>query len=557
LSPSPFAGCDGARYNGSGSTNVKPGKIVTLTNTDITDLREQVQHHLARRNLAGAQQACLNALTTDRDNSEAHYLLGIVSAELGKFVNAAEFIEKAITLDDSQADYHAHLARCLSLLNRDTEAQTAVDRAIKLDPPDPLTLDTIGVVCSRLGDHDRAIDVFRRAAAKQPTNPGFQFNLGSSLKFLGAFDEAEDAYESAIAANPKLYKVHSALSHLRRQAPDRNHIDRLEGLLKTVGENVDGELYLRHSLAKEYDDTGHHDKAFEHLSAGNRRRRRTLNYDIEYDRKLFECVEALFSEDAIRSARPGHGTEEPIFVVGMPRTGTTLTERILTSHSSVFSAGELKNFSLSLKRASGSRSNVVLDTETLRQGMEVDFESLGKSYLDSTRPATGHTPHFTDKLPLNFLYIGFIHLALPDAKIICLRRNPLDTCLSNFRQLFDVNFSYYNYAYDIMETGRYYVLFHRLMEHWQRVLPGKILEVHYENLVADQETESRRIVEHCGLEWEEACLAFEKNTAAVATASAVQVRERIYTTAVGRWRRYEAQLQPLRDMLESENMPID
>jgi hypothetical protein len=241
----------------------------------------------------------------------------------------------------------------------------------------------------------------------------------------------------------------------------------------------------------------------------------------------------------------------------MPRTGTTLTERILTSHSCVFSAGELKNFSLSLKRASGSRSNVVLDTETLRQGMEVDFESLGKSYLDSTRPATGHTPHFTDKLPLNFLYIGFIHLALPDAKIICLRRNPLDTCLSNFRQLFDVNFSYYNYAYDIMETGRYYVLFHRLMEHWQRVLPGKILEVHYENLVADQETESRRIVEHCGLEWEEACLAFEKNTAAVATASAVQVRERIYTTAVGRWRRYEAQLQPLRDMLESENMPID
>jgi hypothetical protein len=351
--------------------------------------------------------------------------------------------------------------------------------------------------------------------------------------------------------------VHSALSHVRRQTPEKNHIGRLEKLLKQVGDDVNGELYLRHSLAKEYDDTERYDKAFEHLSAGNSRRRKNLNYDIEDDRRLFERVENLFTRETMNDASRGHATEEPIFVVGMPRTGTTLTERILTSHSRVFSAGELKNFSLSLKRASGTRSNVVLDTETLQKGMEVDFEALGKAYLDSTRPATGHTAHFTDKLPLNFLYIGFIHLALPNARIICLRRNPLDTCLSNFRQLFDVNFSYYNYAYDIMETGRYYVLFHCLMAHWQRILPGKVLEVQYENLVAEQESESRRIVEHCGLGWEEACLAFERNTAAVATASAVQVREPIYATAVERWRRYEAQLRPLRDLFESEGIPVD
>jgi tetratricopeptide (TPR) repeat protein len=527
-----------------------------LTSSNLTDLRGQVQHHLARRNLAGAQQACLHALKADRDNPEAHFLLGIVSAELGKFANAAEFIEKALNLDDSKAEYYAHLSRCLSLLNRDTDARVAVDRAIALNPMDPLTLDTIGVVYSRLRDHDRAVEAFRMAVARQPTNPGFQFNLGSSLKFLGAFDEAENAYEGAIAANPKLYKVHSALSHVRRQTLDKNHIARLEGLLQQVGNDVNGELYLRHSLAKEYDDTGRSDKAFEHLSAGNRRRRKTLGYSIDDDQRLFECVQELFSETTVNSGPAGFATDEPIFVVGMPRTGTTLTERILTSHSSVFSAGELKNFSLSLKRASGTGSNVVLDEETLRKGMAVDFEALGKSYLDSTRPVTGHTPHFTDKLPLNFLYIGFIHLALPNAKIICLRRNPLDTCLSNFRQLFDVNFSYYNYAYDIMETGRYYVLFHRLMAHWRRILPGKVLEVQYEELVADQESESRKIIEHCGLAWEEACLSFEKNAAAVATASAVQVREPIYTSAVERWRRYEAQLQPLRDMLEAEDISV-
>jgi tetratricopeptide (TPR) repeat protein len=522
----------------------------------MTDLRGQVGHHLAKRNLAGAQQVCLHALKVDRDNPEAHFFLGIISSELGKFGNAIEFIESALSYDDSRAEYHAHLARCLSLMNRDTEAREAVDRASALNPEDALTLDTIGVVYSRLRDHHRAAETFRRAVAKQPTNPGFQFNLGSSLKFLGEFDAAEAAYEQAINANPRVYKVHSALSHVRRQTPERNHIERLEGLLDEIGDDVGGELYLRHALAKEYDDIGRYGKAFEHLSSGNARRRRNLDYSIENDEKIFESVERLFSTESINNARPGNPTTEPIFIVGMPRTGTTLTERILSSHSAVSSAGELKNFSLALKQEAGTASQVVLDTETLEKGMAVDFEALGTAYLESTRPLTGSAQHFTDKLPLNFLYIGFIRLALPNARIICLRRNPLDTCLSNFRQLFDVDFSYYNYACDIMETGRYYVLFDRLMAHWQQVFPGKILEVHYEKLVADQEGESRRVIEFCGLEWEEACLAFEKNRAAVATASSVQVREPIFTTAVDRWRRYEEQLLPLREMLEAEGIEV-
>lgn len=538
-------------------TTVVPSEPLILEEGEITNLRGQVRHHLARRNPAGAQQVCLRAVKVDRSNPEAHYLLGIVSAELGKFGNAIEFFRAAIQRDDSKAEYHAHLARCLSLTDRDTEARGAVDRALSLDPEDPLTLDTIGVVYSRLRDHKRAVDAFRKAVDAQPNNAGFQFNLGSSLKFLGAFEDAAQAYESAISARPTAYKVHSALSQLKQQTFDDNHIERLEALLEKTGDSVPGELYLRHALAKEYDDIGRYDRAFEHLSAGNRRLRAGLRYDIEDDKTLFECIEDLFTEEAMHTPPRDHATAEPIFIVGMPRTGTTLTERILTSHSAVFAAGELKNFSLELKRASGTRSNKVLDTETLRKGMEIDFAALGKAYLESTRPATGATPRFTDKLPLNFLYIGYIHRALPDAKIICLRRNPMDTCLSNFRQLFGVEFSYYNYAFDILDAGRYYVLFHRLMEHWRRVLPGTVLEVQYENIVADQETESRRIVAFCGLEWEEACLRFEKNTAAVATASSVQVREPIFTTAVARWRRYARQLQPLRDLLESEGIPID
>ncbi len=531
--------------------------ISTPKDTAIPDLRGQVRHHIARRNLAGAQQVCLRAVEADRSNPEAHFLLGIVSAELQKFGNAIEFIEAAIQLDDGKADYHAHLARCLSLMHRDTEARSAVDRALSLDPEDALTLDTIGVVYSRLSDHERAVNVFRKAVTAQPNNAGFQFNLGSSLKFLGEFEAAEQAYESAISAQPKLYKVHSALAQLKQQTTEANHIERFEALLENAGDDVRGELYLRHALAKEYDDIEHYDKAFEHLLAGNSRLRAGLKYDIEDDRALFECVEDLFTEGVFNGPCVGYSTTEPVFIVGMPRTGTTLTERILSSHSAVFSAGELKNFSLELKRASGTGSNKVLDTETFQKGMEVDFAALGKSYVESTRPTTGTIPHFTDKLPLNFLYIGFIHLALPDAKIICLRRNPMDACLSNFRQLLALTDSpYYNYSYDLLDTGRYYILFDRLMEHWRRVLPGKVLEVQYEELIADQEAQSRRLIKHCCLEWEDACLEFEKNRAAVATASAVQVREPIYTRAVDRWRHYEKHLAPLRELLEQSGIEV-
>jgi hypothetical protein len=241
----------------------------------------------------------------------------------------------------------------------------------------------------------------------------------------------------------------------------------------------------------------------------------------------------------------------------MPRTGTTLVERILTSHSAVHSAGELSNFGQQLKSLSGVVSAKVLDAATLTGTSHIDPAVLGKAYLDSTRPETGKTARFVDKLPLNFLNIGFIHRALPNARIVCIRRNPMDTCLSNYRQLFPPEKAiYYRYSFDLLETGRYYLLFDQLMRYWDEVLPGKVLRVDYEQVVANQESESRRLIEFCGLDWEDDCLNFEKNTAPVATASSAQVRQPIYTNAVERWKRYEQDLQPLKEFFDEHGVTI-
>ena len=511
-------------------------------------LLTEAERQIASRNFAGAQQSCLRLLKGNPGHSDAHFLLGIIAAELGRFGNAVEFIEAAIKLEPTRAEFHAHLGRCLAMQKRDSEARTAAERAVALSPNDALTLDTIGVVLSRIGEHGAAVKAFEQAIARDRRNPGYQFNLGSSLKFIGDFERAEQAYEAAIDASPRFYKAHSALSALRRQSGDNNHIARLEGLLPGA-RDVDAQLHLHHSLAKEYDDLGNYAAAFEHLRAGNKRKRDTLDYDVNDDLALFDRVRDVFSAEWLAGQSIGHDSREPVFVLGMPRTGTTLVERVISSHSQVFSAGELQNFPLTVKRMASTPSKQVLDTGTLTAAADIDPKRLGLGYLESTRPATGQSPRFVDKMPLNYFYIGLIHAALPNAKIVCLRRHPLDTCLSNFRQLFALKFSYYNYAFDLEDIAHYYVGFAGLMQHWHKVLPNVVLEVDYERLVADQETESRRILEHCELDWEDACLDFDKNTSPVATASSAQVRGPIYSSAIARWKRYDDFLGPAKRIL--------
>ena len=522
----------------------------------MNDSMQAAEIALAEKRYQDAHRLCMDALVQEPRHPIAMFLLGVIAAEHDNHRKALDVFDRALALDATIPRIHAHQARSLIALNRPAAAVAAAERTEQLAPTDSLTLDTIGVVYSRTGFHDRAIPLFERAAQQDPSNASYAYNLASSQQFQGDFEAAERNYRRAIALQPDHYRAYSSMVQLYHATEHHNDLDALSAAFERLGSNPEAALNLGHALAKQHEDLGDYPTSFDWLVRAKSGRRETLRTDLDRDQALFSAAAATVPASVsihVREAGPveGHLSEEPIFIVGLPRTGTTLVDRILGSHPEVFSAGELPNFATLVKRAARTPSNLVLDPATLQAVKDLDIHELGKTYIDSTRPRTGGTLRFTDKMPLNFFYAGLIARALPNARIICLRRGAMDTCLSNYRQLFATGFSYYNYAYDLEDTARYYLMFDALITHWREHLPpDRFTEVHYEQLVAHQEMESRRLIEFCGLDWDPACLDFHRNEAPVATASSVQVRNPIYASSIGRWKRYGDRLDRLAQILD-------
>jgi tetratricopeptide (TPR) repeat protein len=485
-----------------------------------------------------------------------HFIAGVSALQLQQLPLAIEHLEKATLNSPGRADYFAQYARALAISGRQREAVAVADAATGFaGDTDAVTWDTLGVVYTLGNLHRKAADAFGRAVELAPDNANLRFNLATSFMQYGEIEMAEREYEFCAEIDPAYWRAYMGLSQLRTQARESNHIERFAKLLQDHVQNIDARLYLNLSLAKEFEDLGEYSTAFDHYTRGKAAHRGRVGYSSERDAAVFDAIKRYFDGLEIGTAL-GEESDEPVFVFGMPRSGTTLTDRILSSHSAVHSAGELDNFGTVLQRIAGSALRSLPDTiARLGPGFS-DWARLGASYLESTRPNTGSTPHFVDKLPHNFLYAGFIARALPRAKLICLRRDPMDTCLSNFRQLFALESADHAYSFDLLDTGRYYLRFDRLMRYFQQVMPGRILELHYEELVHAQESTTRMLLEFCGLPWEDACLSFERNQAPVATASMVQVRSGMNASSLHRWKRYEAQMDGLRRLLEEGGVEV-
>ena len=501
---------------------------------------------LDRGDWQAAQMLGARMLARSPGDPQAYYVAGVAESRLERPARAIEYLRRAAILAPTWPEPLAEVSRAYLAMGQVPSAVEVAERVMAMGPGNGVTLDMLGVIFGQAGLHERARAAFQGAVDRLPRNASSRFNLASTLAFSGDLDAAEEQFEACLELDPRHWRAHLFLSQLRRQSDGRNHLERLHAALATETE-AQARFYLNLSIAKELEDLGRYGQAFEHLTAGKAAGGAERGYSTARDAAAFEAIAKCFPEPVHEQV--GCDNAEPIFVIGMPRSGTTLVERILSSHPMVSSAGELRNFMVALDNSTGGLPGFIFNDAFAERARDIDWPRLGSLYLDSIRHLSGTAPHFVDKLPHNFLFAGFIACALPRAKIICLRRDAVDTCLSNFRQVFALRSPYFDYSFDLLDTGRYYLLFDRLMSHWRRVLPGRILEIQYEDLVANQEENTRRMLGFCGLSWDEACLSFERNQAPVATASAMQVRDAMNRNSIGRWKHYAPQLSGLLQML--------
>ncbi len=408
----------------------------------------------------------------------------------------------------------------------------------------------IGMRHTLLEHHMPAERCHARAASLLPRDPHVLYNHATSLLALGRMDEAESLFDRVVELAPDDADAWYNRSTLRRQTGDRNHVSALQARLRSMAPADPGRIALCYALAKELEDLGRHSESFDVLREGAGLRRRCLRYDVTSDLETLRLIEQAFDADFFSMERDGYSDERPVFVVGLPRSGTTLVDRILGSHPAVASRGESTDLAQAVVRQAGQVSS---KAELVRRTASMDLHPLGEAYC-RTLPA-GPALRIIDKTPNNFLYLGLIAAAMPQSRIIHLRRNPMDACYAMYKTLFRMA---YPYSYDLEDLGRYWLGYDRLMAHWRHCLPaGCFLEVDYESLVARQEPVSRQLVEHVGLEWDPTCLAFERNPQPTLTASAAQVRRPLYRTSVGAWRHHAGQLEPLRQMLAQAGAPVD
>jgi tetratricopeptide (TPR) repeat protein len=443
----------------------------------------------------------------------------------------------------------AALAKYVSRLG---DLRVLAARAVRERSGDARALYGAAGAYRRAGDLDAARDALERALAVDPNQSSFHFELAQTRRFLGEDEAAAQSYRRALEVDPANYRARHALVQLQKQSADANQIAELENLF--AGDDAEGwrTLHLGHALAKTHEDLGDIDGAFAWLGRAKARRLARCAYDGERERQLADAVIAATPSAPVA----GEGAAEPIFVAGLPRSGTTLVDRILSSHSDVVSAGELSNFPVLLNLMAGAAPDAREPEAFVRAGA-VDFARLGELYLASTRPLTGATPRFIDKAPSNYLSAGMILRALPNARVVCVRRHPMDSVLSNYRQVFATADRYYDYAYGLERAADKFVQFDRVLAHWRALLPpSRYLELRYEDLVANQESVTRALLGFCGLDWNAACLVFHENKAGVATPSAAQVRQPLYASSVGRWRAYGALLDPARRVLERAGVAL-
>ncbi|HEX4563705.1 MAG TPA: sulfotransferase [Solirubrobacteraceae bacterium] len=481
--------------------------------------------------------------------SEAYRL-----AQAGRVEEALARAERAVAGARVCLPEHGFLASVLLRLGRVADAEEVVAQAVELAPGAADAYDGLAFVSMALGRHDRANALYRRATEVAPQDPRFWYNLACSERSLGRLAAAEAACDRAIALDATQYPSYLLRSELRVQSPQANHIAELRSQLARPGLEHRARIFLGYALGKELDDIGQFDAAFQSFAAAAEARRSRLAYDVATDeRKLARIAEVYPSELLARPAPRTAASQGAVdasryvFIVGLPRSGTTLTERILTGLAGARSNGETDHFSRALLAAARGEGDV------FRRAAAADTAEVAAGYARLADPGVAAV-RIIEKLPLNYLYVGAIHRALPEARILLVSRSPLDSCFAMYRTLFAAG---YPFSYDLVQLARYYAAYAGLMNHWRSALCGRLHEIVYEELVREPRRVGAAVADYCGLAWSDAAVEIQNNRSVSLTASAAQVRRPIYGSSTGRWRHYRAHLGLLIDTLRAHGVAVD
>lgn len=512
-------------------------------------LLEQGLRALNTGDVAQAANAAQAVLARNRSSAQGYFLLGLAARTANRVPDAIQAFGMVTQLDSQNADAWANAAELFAVVGEGDKADIALREAIGNEDGNAVVLHTIGKALTELGDHSEASAWYEKALQARPDDAGILSNLAINRMYLGDVEASRARLLRVLALEPQNANAHWLLAGLGK-ARDDTHIREMRALLGDDTLHPRDEAYLHYACGKEFEDLGHWDDAFAALDAGAAAMRRIVSFDEAAEVAMYRSVVNTYTCDWMDDGAMGFDDPSPVFIVGQPRSGTTLVERILTAHSDVESAGELKQFGRAFRRLA---REAVGDTPEDRM-RSMDPHALGQAYIDGARRYRGTATLFIDKLPSNFVHLPMILKALPAARVIHMRRGPMDNCFSVYKQLFA---GAYPHSYDLRATARHFVRYWQLMDIWRERFAGRFLEFCYEDVAHDPDGEARRLVEALGLEWQDECLKFYEQRAAVSTASVVQVRSPAHTSSIGRWRKYEKQLAPVREEIEAAGIPIE
>jgi len=523
----------------------------TSLSISYQDPYEQAVIALKNNQIKTAHSCLVKLIEVNPKDAKAYFLLAKVHIKIGQLSKATKLITKALSFQES-TEYRAELAKCYALTGELKLVKESVKSIQACDVKHAITSDSIGVSLSRAGAHSAATLFFQQAIKLNDKVAEFHYNLGVSCKFTGDIELAIRSFELAITLNENHVAAHYALSELSPSDRSTNQIGKMLKVYDKVTQ-PDDLLYISHALAREYEKLDDYDRAFKILGRAKQEKKALVNYQFTNDLTTFNTLNRQLDTQPFNN-KVGCEDDSPIFVVGMPRTGTTVVERMLTHSPNVHSAGELPDFAILIKQLSKDRSNSILSDGVLNNLNDIDFKQLGEAYLKKAKPISNGKEWFVDKMPLNVLYSQLILTALPKAKIVCLLRNPLDTIVSNYRQLFASNFSYYHYSLDLNDTYSFYKAFKAYAQQCAKAYPDNFKLVSYEELVKNPLNSSKDIFEFCDIPWEKNYTQIENNKTPVDTASALQVRRPITKNNVGNWRKYEVMLSGIIKQMKNDGI---